>query len=145
MGQVVASYDPGADITCQATAALTGGRGVAIPTVRNVGGPAGIADLGDGLLNVGLPAAGAPIFGVASHDAAIGGRVNIMRAPKVVPMEATAVALAVGVLVMVDAAGRILLRTAGNSIVGRTLSATTGAAGEFAQVELYPDMALTLT
>lgn len=143
MPEVIATYDPGADITCQATAALTGGRAVGVPSARNVGGPAGISDLGDGLLNVGLPAAGGAIFGVASHDAIIGGRVNVMRPPKVVPMECSA-AVAIGAELMVGVDGRVATRTAGNTVIGRALSVTS-AAGQFVQVELFLNGLLTLT
>jgi hypothetical protein len=143
MGEVIASYDPGADITCQHTAGTVGGRGVSVPTTRNTGGPAGISDLGDGLLVVTNPAAGAPIFGVTSHDVAANGRVNVMRSPKVVPMEAAA-NVAIGAEVMVDTTGKVLTRTAGNAVIGRAL--TAGAAGgAFPQIELFSGGALTLT
>jgi predicted RecA/RadA family phage recombinase len=145
MGEVIASYDPGADITCQHTAGTVGGRGVSVPASRHPGGPAGISDAatGDGLLVVTDPAAGAAIFGVASHDVAAAGKVNIMRAPKVVPMECSA-AIAVGAEVMVEGAGKVLTRTAGNTSVGRALSATANA-GEFCQVELFSNGALQLS
>jgi hypothetical protein len=143
MPEVIASYDPGADITVEASAALTGGRCVGVPTSRNAGGPAGISDTGDGVLVCGLPAAGAPVFGVASFDAAVGKKTNVMKAPKVVPIECSA-AIAIGAEVMSGADGRIATRTAGNSVIGRALTATT-AAGQFCQVELYSGGALTLT
>lgn len=143
MPEVVASYDPGADITCQASAALTGGRLVGLPTSRNAGGPAGIVDSGDGLLVVGLPAAGGGAFGVASHDAPINGRVNVMRPPKVVPIECSA-AVAISAELMAAADGRVLTRTAGNTVIGRALS-VTGAAGQYVQVELFLNGLLTLT
>jgi hypothetical protein len=143
MPEVQASYDPGADISVQASAILTGGRGVGLPSSRNAGGPAGISDLSDGLLVAGLPTAGGAIFGVASHDAAIGGRVNVMRPPKVVPMECSA-AVAISAELMVGADGRVATRTAGNTVIGRALSVTS-AAGQFCQVELFLNGLLTLT
>src|SRR5215212_9376373 len=90
MPTVNAFYDPGQDVTVEATAILTGGRCVAVPSGRNAGGPAGISDTGDGLLRAGLPAANAPVFGVAQFDAAIGGRTDVMRPPKIVPIEVAA-------------------------------------------------------
>lgn len=143
MPEVIASYDPGADISVQATAALTGGRAIGIPAARNAGGPAGISDTGDGLLTAGLPSAGGAIFGIAAHDAAIGGRVDALRAPKVVPWECSA-AVSIGAELMTGADGRCATRTAGNSVMGRALSATT-AAGQYVQAELFSQGVLTLT
>lgn len=141
--EVQASYDPGADITCQHTAGTTGGRGVSVPASRNSGGPVGISDSGDGILVVTNPTAGGAIFGVTSHDVAANGRVNVMRSPKVVPMECSA-AINIGSEVMVAADGRVLTRVAGSTVIGRALSASTGA-GQFPQIELFSGGALTLT
>lgn len=143
MPEVIATYDPGADITCQASTALTGGRAVGLPSARNTGGPAGISDTGDGLLVVGLPTAGGGIFGVAQHDAVLNGRVNVVRPPKVCPMECSA-AIAISAELMVGVDGRVATRTAGNTVIGRALSVTT-AAGQFVQVELFLNGLLTLT
>src|SRR5213079_1882810 len=92
--EAIAYYDPGADITCQHTAGVAGGRCVSYPVARNVGGPSGISDLGDGVL------------GVTSHDVAAGGKVNIMRAPKVVPIECSG-NVAIGAFVSTGTDGRI--------------------------------------
>lgn len=141
--EVQASYDPGADITCQHTAGTTGGRGVGVPASRNAGGPTGISDSGDGLLVVTAPVAGAAIFGVTSHDVAANGRVNVMRSPKVVPIECSA-AVNIGDEIMIAADGRCLKRVAGSTVIGRALTASTGA-GQFPQIELFSGGALTLT
>lgn len=143
MGEVQAAYDPGADITCQHTAGSVGGRGVGVPASRNAGGPVGISDSGDGLLIVTAPVAGAAVFGVTSHDVAANGRVNVMRAPKCVPMECSA-AINIGDEVMVAADGRVLKRTAGFTVIGRALSASASP-GQFPIIELFSGGALTLT
>lgn len=140
MPEVVASYDPGADITCEANGAITGGRFVAVPVARNPGGPAGISDVGDGTLITaqGAIVVGGPVFGVASHDAASGRKVNVMRTPKVVPVECSA-AIAIGAQVQSGADGRVATFAAGAGKVaaGIALSATT-AAGQYCQVALGP-------
>ena len=143
MPEVIAHFDPGADVTVQAAVALTGGRAVGLPASVNAGGFAGIVDSGDGLMVVGLPLAGGGILGVASHDAPIGGRVNIMRAPKVVPMECSA-AIAISAELMVGTDGRVATRTAGNTVIGRAWSVTS-ASGQFCAVELFLNGLLTLT
>jgi hypothetical protein len=132
--EAIAYYDPGADITCQHTAGSPGGRCVSYPVARNVGGPSGISDLGDGVLVVTAPAANAMIFGVTSHDVAAGGKVNIMRAPKVVPIECSG-NVAVGAFVSTGTDGRIATSGAAAGAVGRAL--TAGSVGTFAAVELF--------
>jgi hypothetical protein len=131
---VNALYDAGVDITVHATAALTGGRCVGVPTGRNAGGPAGIDDTGDGLLRCGLPAANGAIFGVAQFDAPLNGRTDVMRPPKVVPIECNA-ATAIGD-VSVNADGTVKARAAGQLAIGRNLVATS-ASGQYCQVELF--------
>jgi hypothetical protein len=132
--EAIAYYDPGADITCQHTAGQVGGRCVSYPVARNVGGPSGISDLGDGVLVVTNPAANAMIFGVTSHDVAANGKVNIMRAPKVVPIECSG-NVAVGAFVSTGTDGRIATSGSAAGAVGRAL--TAGSVGTFAAVELF--------
>ena len=105
MGEAQAYYDPGADITCQHTAGANGGRFVSYPLTRNAGGPAGISDTGDGTLIVTTPAANAEVFGVTSHDVAAGGKVNIMRMPKVVSVVAGGTFI-IGDYISTDNAGK---------------------------------------
>lgn len=139
MPEAIAYYDPGADITCHASVALTGKRGVAITANRRAGGPAGLDDTSDGNIVVGLPAANGRIFGVASHDAALNAKVNIMRGPKAVPMEmGTGSALAAFAEVAVQADGRVGTYTLGAGVwaIGHTLTGG-GAAGTDVQVQLY--------
>jgi len=132
--EAIAYYDPGADITCQHTAGSPGGRCVGIPTGRNTGGPSGVSDTGDGILIVTAPTAKGPVFGVTSHDVAANGRVNVMRAPKVVPIECSA-AVAIGDLVSAGTDGRVAKAATGDNIVGRALS--VGATGTFAAIDLF--------
>jgi hypothetical protein len=134
MGEAIAYYDPGADITCQHSAGQVGGRCVAWPTARNAGGPSGPSDIGDGILVVNNPAANAPVFGVTSHDVAVNGYVNVMRAPKVVPIECSA-GVVIGAYVSTGADGRVATATTGQVAVGRAL--TAGSAGTFAAVLLF--------
>lgn len=129
MPEVIAYLDPGADITVEATAALTGGRCVGMPASVNPGGSAGISDTGDGTPLCGLPPAGDPILGVASTDCAIGRKVNVMR-EKTVPIECSA-AVAAGAYVMTGADGRVATRTAGNAPVAVNIGPATTAAGQY--------------
>src|SRR4051794_18254827 len=133
--EAIAYYDPGADITCQHTAGAVGGRFVSWPTTRNTGGPSGISDTGDGTPIVTTPAANADCFGVTSHDVAAGGKVDIMRAPKVVPVEAAG-AIPIGSFVSTDNAGRAVVATAATGVaVGRAL--TLGASAAFCAILLF--------
>jgi hypothetical protein len=133
--EAIAYYDPGADITCQHVSGNVGGRCVSFPTTRQVGGPSGISDAGLGVLIVDNPTALGQSFGVTGHDVAANGYVNIMRAPKVVPIECSA-AVAIGDYVTTGADGRIAKGATGNNAVGRALS--VGANGTFAAVLLFP-------
>lgn len=105
-----AYYDAGADISGHASVAMSGKRFCVIAATRRAGGPAGISDTGDGNVVVGVPALGARIFGVTSHDVALNGKVNIMRAPKVVPVRAGA-AMTANTEVMTNAAGEAVVYT----------------------------------
>lgn len=140
MGEVLAFYDPGADISVIFTGAggIVGGRLVGIPAAPDAGGSAGISDTGTGLAKVGFPVAGGWCLGVASHDAAQNGIVNIMRAPKVVPVECSA-AVAAGAEFMAGTDGRCSTFAAGAAVqpVGRNIGAATSAAGEFVKGLLY--------
>lgn len=135
MGEAQAHYDPGADITCQHTAGANGGRFVSYPVARNAGGPSGISDTGDGNLIVTTPAANAEVFGVTSHDVAAGGKVNIMRPPKVVSVVASA-AIAIGANVSTTNEGKAVTSTASTGVVvGKAL--TVGATDALMMVDLY--------
>ena len=135
MAEAIAYYDPGADITCQHTAGAVGGRFVSYPVSRNAGGPSGISDTGDGVLIVTTPAANGSVFGVTSHDVAAGGKVNVMRGPKVVAVEAGATVATIGTYITTDNAGKAVTATTGQLAVGRNL--TVGASGSLMAVDLF--------
>jgi hypothetical protein len=132
--EAIAYYDPGADMTCQHTAGSPGARCVSWPTARNTGGPSGISDTGDGVLVVTTPTANTMVFGVTSHDVAANGRVNVMRAPKVVPIEASA-NVAVGDYLTTGADGRVAKSTTAQLAIGRALSA--GSVGTLVVTDLF--------
>jgi len=138
MGEVIAFYDAGTDLTCIFTnaAGIVGGRCVGVPAAPDAGGAAGISDTGTGLTKVDFPTAGGWVLGVASHDAVQNGLVNVMRAPKVVPMECSA-AVAAGAEVQAGTDGRVATRGAGNTAIARNIGAATGAAGQFIKGLLY--------
>jgi predicted RecA/RadA family phage recombinase len=129
-------YDAGQDITVSASAGLTGGRCVGLPTGRNPGGPAGISDIGDGLLICGLPTLNGEVYGVAAYDCPSGGRTEVMKAPKHVPIECNA-AVAQGSLVSVNADGTVKVAATGQVAVGRHHGPATTAPGQYCQVEMF--------
>ena len=132
--EAIAYYDPGADITCQHTTGSPGARCVSWPTGRNAGGPSGISDTGDGVLIVTTPTAKSMVFGVTSHDVAANGRVNVMRAPKVVPIEASGV-VAIGDFLTTGADGRVAKAATAELAIGRALS--VGAVGTLVVSDLF--------
>lgn len=147
MGEVIAYLDPGADITVEVGGgnAAVGGELCGYPTAVNAGGYAGISDTGDGTPicpRVTAATGTVPVLGVFSHDAAVGKKVNVMRAPKVVPClvgAANAGVIGVGVEVQADANGRVIAFAPGAAIspIGANLGAATSAAGQFCKTLLY--------
>lgn len=135
MAENTAFYDGGVDITCHASAAVAIARFVKITGDRRPGGPAGISDAanGDGLVVAAQCVAGDKAFGVSNKDAAINGRFDAMRAPKVVPVEAGAV-IAAGQEVQSDANGRAIPLAAGKAN-GYCLSGAVNLG--IAQIALY--------
>lgn len=119
---------PGVSRTCHASAAITGGRFVAIS-----GEPV------DGNPRVALAGAGAAVYGIAAQDAAIGEKVLVYVGPGVVvPVEAPG-ALAAGAIVQSDATGRaVAVGAAPNLAAGRLEAAV--AAGAFGRVQLNPQL-----
>lgn len=115
-------YEPGRDITAEATAAVTGKRFVAIPGNRTTGGNVAVA-----------PAAAAGrVFGVARHDAAVGELVSVARAG-VVKVTASG-ALAAFAEVQVGANGTATALAAGVA-VGYAITGAADAAD--AEIALY--------
>lgn len=137
MPEIIAFYDAGVDITCHASVALTGGRCVAITADQRPGGSAGIDDTSDGNLVVGLPSLNGRVFGVGSHDAPLNSKVNVMRPPKVLPIEkgaAGAITAFQEISVMADGRVQALASTLA---VGYALTGAAGAAGTFVKAQLY--------
>lgn len=117
-------YAPGADITAQATAAVTARRFVAITGDRVSGGNIAVA-----------PApAGARAFGVAAHDAATGALVTVVRGNSRVVKVAAGSAIAAGSEVEVGADGKAVTKASGVAVG----YAITGAANNTdAEISLY--------
>jgi hypothetical protein len=140
MGEVIAFYDAGADISVifTGTGGTVGGRFVGVPAAPDAGGSAGISDSGTGLTKVGFPTDLGWSLGVTAHDVVENGIVNIMRAPKVVPVECSA-AVAAGEQVSAGTDGRCKPWAAGadNFPLGRNIGAATTTAGQFAKVLLF--------
>ncbi|OZC76368.1 DUF2190 domain-containing protein [Rhodococcus sp. 06-418-1B] len=117
-------YGPGRDISAQATAAVIGGRAVAISGNR----------VAEGNLAVAPASAGGRIFGIAKHDAAVGGLVSVARGNARVVRIRAGGAIAANAEVEVGAAGAVVTKTSGVAIG----YAVTGAAnGTDAQISLY--------
>lgn len=117
-------YDPGADITAQATTAVVAQRFVAISGSRTAGGN----------VAVGPAAPGARTFGVAATDGAVGQLVRVVRgASRVVRVTASG-AIAANAEVQVGASGTATALAAGKAVG----YAITGAAdGGEARISLY--------
>lgn len=112
--------------TCHAAVALTGGRFVALTGAAPDGGnPV-----------VGLPAAGARVYGVATTDAAAGTKVGVHRpnGGQVVPVEAS-VALAPGQLVTPTATGAAAVAAAGQHIAGQVVEGAAAGAQALVDVQ----------
>ena len=116
------SYSPGANITAEATAAVTGRRFVAISGSRTPAGNLAVAPV----------AAGSRAFGVAADDASAGQLVHVARGGVVNVIAAGAIAAGDAVQV---AAGGAATTAAAGVIVG---FAVTGAAdGAVAEIAFY--------
>ncbi|QUD82092.1 DUF2190 family protein [Gordonia polyisoprenivorans] len=115
-------YSPGADITAQATAAVTARRFVAISGNR--------ADRGN--VSVAHASAGGRVFGVAKADAATGELVGVAR-DGVVKVH-TAAAIAAFAEVEVGANGQAITKASGTA-VGYAI--TGAASGTDAEIHLY--------
>lgn len=133
VNEAIAFFDPGDDLTGQATAAITGRTFVNVSGAKQAGSQGLANDTLGGSIPVAPCGAGAKALGIASYDAAIGAKVPIMRGHKVVPVVAGA-AIAAGAEVESDATGRAVTLAAGRSL-GKCLNAPT-AAGQIAIVAL---------
>ena len=126
-------YEPGARLTADATAAVTGKRFVVISADR-LSGP-GLNNATDGgNIRVAPAGAGVRALGVAEYDAGTGTKVGVIATPgTVVPVTAGG-AIAAGAEVQCDATGQAITLAAGKAL-GLCLSAAAGGAD--AQIKLY--------
>lgn len=117
-------YDPGADITAEATGAVTAKRFVKISGNRTSGG------------NIAVTAAAASDrpCGVAGNDAAVGELVRVVRGNSRVVKVTAAGAIAAGAEVQVGANGTAATKAAGVA-VGYAVTGAADAAD--AQISLY--------
>lgn len=117
-------YDPGKDITAEATATVTARRFLTISGNRTAGGNVAVAPA----------AAGARTCGVAGNDAAVGGLVCLVRGNSRVVRVTASGAIAAGAEVQVGANGTATTKAAGIAVG----YAITGAADTAdAEVSLY--------
>lgn len=109
-------YEPGADITGHATAAVTGKRFVAISGNRQT----------DGSLSVAHAGAGLRAFGVSKYDAASGGKVGVMRGNSRVVFVTAGANIAANAEVEVGTNGQAITKSAGVSVGVCVTAATSG-------------------
>jgi hypothetical protein len=138
LNEAVAYFDPGDDLTGQASAAVTGRRFVDVSGAKQAGSGGLASDTFGGSIPVAHCAAGAKALGVSTYDAASGAKVPVARGHKVFPVEAGA-AIAPGASVMSDATGRAVTwasaASEANARLGKCLNNVT-AAGQIAVVAL---------
>ncbi|MGV0796189.1 capsid cement protein [Mycolicibacterium elephantis] len=117
-------YDPGKDITAEATAAVTARRFLAVSGNRTAGGNMAVA-----------PAAAAGrTCGVAGNDAAAGGLVRVVRGNSRVVRVTASGTIAAGAEVQVGANGTATTLAAGTA-VGYAITGAADAAD--AEISLY--------
>lgn len=117
-------YDPGKDITAEATAAVTARRFLAVSGNRTAGGNMAAAPA----------AAGGRTCGVAGNDAAAGGLVRVVRGNSRVVRVTASGAIAAGAEVQVGANGTAVTKAAGIA-VGYAITGAADAAD--AEISLY--------
>ncbi len=118
--------EPGADPTCQASAAVTGKRFVNISGNRTT----------DGNYLVAPATAAGRTLGVAAHDAIVGDKVKIWTRPGIILPVDTGGAIAAGAEVEVGAAGVAVTKAAGVA-VGVCLDAAANGTPTGARIKLY--------
>lgn len=130
-------YEPGSDITCSVTSAVTGKRFVAI-SGNKLGGLPGTLDTtaSGGNVQVAPAAANGRIFGVARYDqATVGGLVAVAKAPGIVIPVTAEAALTANQEVAVGAAAGAKVAASTQMAVGFVIADC--ANGADAQVCLY--------
>lgn len=120
----VGVYEPGADLTCQATGAITGKRFVAITGNRQT----------DGSISVAHATAAGRVFGVSKYDAASGGKVGVMRGNSRVTFVTAGGNIAAFAEVEVGTNGQAVTKSAGVAVGYAVTAATSGADAE---ISLY--------
>lgn len=134
VNEAIAYYDPGDDITCHASAAVTGRRFVRPSGAKQVASQALATDGLGGTIPVAHAGAGLKPLGVSAYDQpTVNGKLPVMRGHKVVPVE-TGAAIAAGAEVESDATGRAITLATGKAC-GICLNAPS-AAGQIAIVAL---------
>jgi hypothetical protein len=125
-------YDEGDEVTAYCSAAVTGKTFVKISGPRQAGNPRqGVSDaVTGGNITIAPCGAGDPVFGVAAMDCAAGNLVTVYRAPKIVPVTASA-AIAAGAEVGAAAGGQAVTGTGGGQAID------TGVAGQDVGVALF--------
>lgn len=115
---------PGAEVTAQASAAITGKRFVSISGNLQT----------DGSLTVAQTGAGLRAVGVAKYDAASGAKVGVLRGSKMVVPVTAGGTIAAGAEVEADAQGRAITKASGVALGYVETGATSG---NDARVVLY--------
>lgn len=131
LNEAIAYFDPGNDLTGQASAAITGRRFLNVTGAKQAGSGGLASDTFGGSIPVAHAGAGVKAIGVSTYDAAIGAKVPIARGHKVFPVEAGA-AITAGADVMSDATGRavpwVSAASEANARLGKCLNTITAAA-----------------
>lgn len=127
-------YDDGDEVTCYASAAVTGKTFVKVSGARQAGNPRqGVSDaIAGGNITIAPCNAGDQPFGVAAYDAAVGNLVTVYRASMIVPVTAGA-AITAGAVVEAGANGRAVASSNGGAA---GIAIDTAASGADAQIAL---------
>ncbi len=136
--EAIAYFDPGDDLTCHASAAITGRRFLKVTGNKLVGSQALDTAAQGGTTPVAhaTGAAGEKPLGVSTYDqpnTGVTAKIPVMRGHKVVPVESGA-AITAGAQVQSDGTGRAVVLAAGVTC-GIVLNSPT-AAGQIAIVAL---------
>ncbi len=116
-------YEPGKDLTCHASAAITGKRFVAISGSRTGGN-----------ITVAHATAAGRAFGVSKYDAASGTKVGVHRGNSRVTFVTAQANIAAGAEVEVGTNGQAVTKSAGIAVGFAVTAATTG---NDAEISLY--------
>jgi hypothetical protein len=138
VNEAIAYFDPGDDLTGQATATIVGRRFIKVSGAKQIGSQALSNDTLGGSILVAHCGAGQQALAVSTYDCAIGYKLPIVRGHKVMPVEAGAAATA-GDSCMSDATGRAITWVSAASDANKELGVflnTPTAAGQTAIIAL---------